>query len=212
MRTLPLFLCLLCSTALAPSPALSQYYGIPLGVMPVIYQAEEIYFNNEKSLEPLIESDPATAAVYLGLILQGQKAHVEHSPDLLPSLKELAKQIEDMLVAVVQDQGGSARHGDRHVSAREVTGMFYGAINGEFNDWVKESFRFDPLKRRYPNLLSAPTKDSGGSLMLLGEPLPSSPESDKKHTVAAPTGTKPAPAAQEYFEPEDLDWPPGLFE
>lgn len=212
MRNLPLFLCLLCIPALTSSPALCQYYGIPLGVMPVIYQAEEIYFNNAESLEPLIESDPGTVAVYLGLIMQGQKRHVERNHDLLASLKELAKQIEDMLVASVQDQGGSVRYAGRSVSAKEVTGLFYGAINGEFNDWVKESFSFDPLKRSYPNLLSAPTKDGGSTLMLLDETLPSSPEPGNKSTVTVPAGSGPSHVAQEYFEPEDLDWPPGLFE
>lgn len=211
MRNLPLFLCLLCITVLTPSPAQSQYYGTPLGVMPVIYKAEEIYFNNEGSLEPLIESDPATVAVYLGLILQGQKHHAERNSDLLPSLKELAQQIEDMLVASVQDQGGSARHAGRNVSAEEVTGMFYGAIKGDYDDWVKENFGFDPQKRRYPNLLTAPTRSSGDAFTLLGETPPSSPEPGKSRATLQ-AGSKPAPAAQEYFEPEDLDWPPGLFE
>lgn len=213
MRKPSICLCVLLVLFL-PSLAAAGHVSIPWDVQPVIDQAEAIYLNNVKKLRTAIDSDPATAAVYLGLVLQGQKRHVECNPDLMPSLKRLAKEIEDTLVESVQNQGGTALHAGQKVNAEQVRGMFYAAANGDYNDWVKESLHFDPQMRHHPNILPGAKKKKADGITLLGE-TPPDPSGGSKWVAPDPTGSKGSnwvdntPAGEEHpswGEPSQLEY------
>lgn len=212
MRKPSICLCLLLFLFL-PSVAAAGHVSIPSDVQPVIDQAEAIYLNKVKKLRAAIDSDPATAAVYLGLVLQGQKRHVERNPDLMPSLKRLAKEIDDTLVKSVQNQGGMALHAGKKVNAEQVRSMFYAATNGDYNDWVKESFHFDPQRRHHPNILPVARKNKAGGITLLGE-TPPDPSGGSKWVDPDPAGSKGSkwgdntPAGEEHpswGEPSQLE-------